>query len=80
MESTSIFSGSFHQVANFFLTWKQLMTNINMMDKSIRGWVFFDEITSFEEEQYLYLHARCRSTNPKLIPRVRCTGTPVGKC
>ena len=41
--------------------------------------VFFDEITSFEEEQYLYLHARCRSTNPKLIPRVRCTGTPVGK-
>lgn len=41
--------------------------------------VFFDEITSFEEEQYLYLHSRCRSTNPKLIPRVRCTGTPVGK-
>ncbi len=41
--------------------------------------VFFDEITSFEEEQYLYLHARCRSTNPKLTPRVRCTGTPVGK-
>jgi hypothetical protein len=27
----------------------------------------------------LYLHSRCRSTNPKLIPRVRCTGTPVGK-
>jgi PBSX family phage terminase large subunit len=41
--------------------------------------VFFDEITSFEEEQYLYLHSRCRSTNPKLVPRVRCTGTPVGK-
>jgi PBSX family phage terminase large subunit len=41
--------------------------------------VFFDEITSFEQEQYTYLHSRCRSTNPKLIPRVRCTGTPVGR-
>lgn len=41
--------------------------------------VFFDEITSFEEEQYLYLHSRCRTTNPKLVPRVRCTGTPVGR-
>jgi hypothetical protein len=41
--------------------------------------VFFDEITSFEKEQYLYLHSRCRSTNPELIPRVRCTGSPVGK-
>tara|TARA_Y100000593_G_C4305736_1_gene335642 strand:- start:299 stop:1669 length:1371 start_codon:yes stop_codon:yes gene_type:complete len=41
--------------------------------------VFFDEITSFEKEQYLYLHSRCRSTNPGLIPRVRCTGSPVGK-
>ena len=41
--------------------------------------VFFDEITSFEKDQYLYLHSRCRSTNPELIPRVRCTGSPVGK-
>jgi hypothetical protein len=41
--------------------------------------VYFDEITHFEEEQYLYLHSRCRSTNPKLFPRVRATGTPVGK-
>ncbi|QDP52512.1 MAG: putative terminase large subunit [Prokaryotic dsDNA virus sp.] len=41
--------------------------------------VFFDEITSFEKDQYLYLHSRCRSTNPRLIPRVRCTGSPVGK-
>ena len=41
--------------------------------------VFFDEITSFEEEQYLYLHSRCRTTNKALVPRVRCTGTPVGK-
>jgi hypothetical protein len=41
--------------------------------------VYFDEITHFEEEMYLYLHTRCRSTNPDLIPRVRCTGTPVGK-
>ena len=41
--------------------------------------IYFDEITHFEEDMYLYLHTRCRSTNPKLIPRVRCTGTPVGK-
>lgn len=41
--------------------------------------VYFDEITHFEEDMYLYLHSRCRSTNPKLFPRVRATGTPVGK-
>jgi len=41
--------------------------------------VYFDEITHFEEDMYLYLHSRCRSTNPDIIPRVRCTGTPVGK-
>ena len=41
--------------------------------------VYFDEITHFAEDMYLYLHTRCRSTNPKIVPRVRCTGTPVGK-
>jgi hypothetical protein len=41
--------------------------------------VYFDEITHFTETQYLYLHSRARSSNPKILPRVRCTGTPVGK-
>ena len=41
--------------------------------------VYFDEITHFTESQYLYLHSRARSANPKVFPRIRCTGTPVGK-
>jgi hypothetical protein len=41
--------------------------------------VYFDEITHFAEDMYLYLQTRCRSANPKLIPRVRCSGSPVGK-
>ena len=41
--------------------------------------VYFDEITHFTEKMYLYLHSRCRSTNPKIFPRIRCTGSPVGK-
>ena len=45
----------------------------------ITAGVFFDEITHFEEDMYLYLHSRCRTTNPKLVPRVRCSGTPVGQ-
>ena len=41
--------------------------------------VYFDEITHFQEDMYLYLHSRCRSTDPKILPRVRATGSPVGK-
>ena len=41
--------------------------------------VYFDEITHFTESQYLYLHSRARSSNPNLYPRIRCTGTPIGK-
>lgn len=41
--------------------------------------VYFDEITHFTESQYLYLHSRARSADPKVFPRIRCTGTPVGK-
>ena len=45
----------------------------------ISSGVYFDEITHFEEDMYLYLHSRCRTTNPKLIPRVRCSGSPIGQ-
>lgn len=45
----------------------------------ITAGVYFDEITHFEEDMYLYLHSRCRTTNPRLIPRVRCSGSPVGQ-
>ena len=41
--------------------------------------VYFDEITHFSESQYLYLHSRARSTNKNVFPRIRCTGSPVGK-
>jgi hypothetical protein len=40
---------------------------------------YFDEITHFEEDMYLYLHSRCRTSNPLLFPRVRCSGSPVGQ-
>lgn len=40
--------------------------------------VCFDEITSFTEEQYMYLFSRIRSTNPELPKYMRATGTPSG--
>jgi hypothetical protein len=45
----------------------------------ITSGVYFDEVTHFEEDMYLYLHSRCRTTNPKLIPRIRCSGSPIGQ-
>ena len=40
--------------------------------------VCFDEITSFTEEQYMYLFSRIRSTSPELPKYMRATGTPSG--
>jgi len=40
--------------------------------------VCFDEITSFTQDQYMYLFSRIRSTNPELPKYMRATGTPSG--
>lgn len=40
--------------------------------------VGFDELTQFLESQYLYLHSRCRTVNPAIIPRIRSTTNPGG--
>ena len=37
-----------------------------------------DELTQFTETQYLYLHSRCRSTDPSLPTRFRSTTNPGG--
>jgi len=42
------------------------------------GFIGFDEITQFSKTQYLYLHSRCRSTDPNITPMVRCTSNPGG--
>lgn len=38
----------------------------------------FDELTQFTETQYTYLLSRARTTNPSILPRVRCTTNPGG--
>lgn len=38
----------------------------------------FDEATELEPAQYLYLFSRCRSTNPKIPPRIRAGANPGG--
>lgn len=40
--------------------------------------VGFDEVSQFEEDQYLYLFSRCRSTVPEIHPRIRATTNPGG--
>jgi hypothetical protein len=40
--------------------------------------VGFDEVCQFEGDMYLYLHSRCRSTDPDIVPMVRATSNPGG--
>jgi hypothetical protein len=42
------------------------------------GFLAFDEAGQFSPKQYLYLQSRCRSTNPKVKPRVRAATNPGG--
>lgn len=41
-------------------------------------WLYFDELTHFEFEMYDYIKTRIRTTNPDIIPIVRCTSNPGG--
>lgn len=38
----------------------------------------FDELTSFTEDQYIYLFSRCRGKNPEIKRRVRSASNPTG--
>lgn len=40
--------------------------------------IYFDELTSFTESQYIYLFSRCRGTNPIISRRVRSATNPTG--
>lgn len=39
----------------------------------------FDELTHFTETQYLYMHSRCRSSDPDIDCYVRASGMPQGR-
>lgn len=41
-------------------------------------YVFFDELTQFQEAEYLYLFSRLRSTAPELVPYIRAATNPGG--
>ena len=38
----------------------------------------FDELTQFTETQYLYLHSRCRTTDPDIVCQILSTSNPGG--
>jgi hypothetical protein len=40
--------------------------------------IYFDELTTFSENIYIYLHSRCRTTNPEIKPQIKSATNPTG--
>lgn len=40
--------------------------------------IYFDELTTFTESIYIYLHSRCRTTNPLITPQIKSATNPTG--
>jgi hypothetical protein len=40
--------------------------------------IYFDELTTFSENIYIYLHSRCRTTNPDIKPQIKSATNPTG--
>ncbi len=40
--------------------------------------LYFDELTTFPESIYIYLHSRCRTVNPNIKPQIKSATNPTG--
>lgn len=62
--------------ARIFMSYLETNKDARQHDTAEYQYEGFDELTHFEEFQYLYLTSRCRSTIPGIVARVRSGSNP----